>query len=846
MHRHPRLLTRAGLTAALVGAAAIAVAGFSPAAAAPPTPSKPTTSATAAPTSTPSAAATSAAASKGQSSSSDALPTPAPADTRKADPWAAKPYMGWSSYSMQVYTNQNWITADHIIAQSDAMKAKLQKAGYNYINVDSGWTDHADENGRPAPSDKLYPQGLEKVIDHVHANGQKFGLYLIPGISPEVYEKAYPIAGAPGCTTKDIVKQPLQQADYWKIGYRIDFSNPCAQKYVDSVADQLASWGVNFLKFDSVTPGSGISDLSLDARDDVAAWSKALKRHGIWFELSWALDINYADYWSAHSNGRRVEWDVECYCGTQALTTWDNINRLFPRAADWWRYAGNGSWNDFDSLDIGNGKMDGLTRDERQTAMTLWAMSAAPLSTGNDLTELDAYGVGLLTNKEVVAVDQNGTPARPVSTDTQQQTWYALNPDGTYTVAMFNLGRAESDVTTKLSDIGLTGTATARDLWNHKNLGKVTGTLTAADVPIHGSRLFTVTPQRGSTVSVNDDALHIQYSDNWKRNDGQERAATSQPLALTVTDTGKQTPPSSSGPSRTTQVNDTDPGITYTGQWGHSTGRGFGDYQDDVHYAEHAGDSFSYTFTGTGISWLTELDPSEGDADIYIDGQLVKTVSAYSDPSKPHVPQQTVFSTNDLANGKHTLRVVQKSGTFMLVDRLDVSQPALIDPSAASFDLKAPADVAVKLLQDPEELATIKQSSTTLRAGTDYTVSGDTITLKAAYLKTLPVGTASLSVGFRGDGMDDIHSTTAAGASVRYTFDGSKVDWITATGPDQGVVDVYIDGKLIKRVDTHSDARRTQQTVFSSGTLRKGKHEFLAVKETGDLMRTDLIRYTVR
>ena len=122
----------------------------------------------------------------------------------------------------------------------------------------------------------------------------------------------------------------MQQADYWKIGYRIDFANPCAQKYVDSIADQLAAWGVNFLKFDSVTPGSGVSDLSLDARDDVAAWSKALKKRGIWFELSWALDINYADYWKQYANGWRLEWDVECYCAGVALTQWDNIARLFP------------------------------------------------------------------------------------------------------------------------------------------------------------------------------------------------------------------------------------------------------------------------------------------------------------------------------------------------------------------------------------------------------------------------------------------------------------------------------------------------------------------------------------
>jgi hypothetical protein len=857
-----RTRARHGLTALAVSLAALGlVAGAAlpagattspptptPTATGTPTPEVSTTpEATATPTATPTpAAAPTAKATTAKPAATD-IPTPIKPAASTADPWATKPYLGWSSYSMQVYSgNGKWITGDQLIAQSDAMKAKLGKAGYDRINVDAGWNDGVDANGRPTPSATLYPQGLKKVIDHVHANGQKFGVYLIPGIGPDVYEKGYPIANAPGCTTHDIVKQPLKQADYWKIGYAIDFSNPCSQKYVDSIVDQLAAWGVNFVKFDSVTPGSGISDGSVDARDDVAAWSKALKAHGIWFELSWALDINYADYWRQYANGWRVEWDVECYCGNEALTQWDNINRLFPRAADWWRHAGDGGWNDFDSLDVGNGKMDGLTPDERRTATTLWAISAAPMYTGDDLTKLDQFGVDLLTNPEVVAVDQAGIPARPVSTTSKQQVWYALNADGSYTVALFNLGRSESDVKATWSDIGLKGSATVRDLWAHKNLGRADSGFTASDVPIHGVRLLKVTPDKGSTVTVNDDALGMKYGGTWTRNGGAEVASTSQPLTVNVTDTGTPAPSTSTGPTRTTSVNDSDPGIVYSGQWGYSNGRGFGDYQDDVHYAEHPGsDSFSYTFTGTGISYLTELDSSEGDADVYIDGQLVKTISA-NIPTASHTAQQTVFTTNDLSNGQHTLRVVMKSGQFMLIDRLDVIQPNLIDPSTVSFDTKAPAPAAFGVLRDPDEFTGITAGGTALAKGTDYTVSGSTVTLTTKYLATLPVGATTLNVGFRGDYLDDIHSAKGAGASVSYAFTGTGVDWVGASGPDQGIVDVYIDGKLVKRVDTHSDTRRTQQTLFSTSGLRNGKHTFMAVKESGDVMRTDAVRYTVR
>ncbi|GAB3932943.1 hypothetical protein GCM10029976_039600 [Kribbella albertanoniae] len=327
---------------------------------------------------------------------------------------ADKPYMGWSSYSMQVYAGNGstWINEKQITAQSNAMKAKLQPYGYNRINIDAAWNGGIDGYGRPTPSTTNYPSGFQKLIDHIHNNGQKIGIYAIPGIGQEVIDKNLPVYGAPGCTTGDLPVRPLVKADYWGIGYKIDFSKPCAQKYIDSIADLFASWGIDFLKFDSVTPGSGVSNLTLDARDDVKAWSTALAKHKIWLELSWALDINYADYWKQYSNGWRIDWDVECYCEGVALTAWPNINRLFPKLADWWRHAGPGGWNDLDSLNVGNGQMDGMTKDERRTAATLWAVSAAPFYIGNDMTRLDQYGLDLLTNREVIAVNQAGPLAR--------------------------------------------------------------------------------------------------------------------------------------------------------------------------------------------------------------------------------------------------------------------------------------------------------------------------------------------------------------------------------------------------------------------------------------------------
>jgi alpha-galactosidase len=751
--------------------------------------------------------------------------------------------MGWSSYSMQVYSNggASWINAKQLIAQSDAMHQKLQKAGYDHINVDSGWNAGYDANGRPTPNKDLYPDGLQAVIDHVHANGQKFGLYWIPGMSPDVYNASLPIANAPGCNTHDIVKQPVAPADYWNINYKIDFTNPCAQKWVDSVADMFGSWGVNFLKFDSVTPGSGVGDLSLDARDDVTAWSAALKRNKIWYELSWDLDIKYADFWRSKANGWRIEWDVEAYAPGVALTQWENIRRLFPKAASWAPLAGNGGYMDMDSLNVGNGSMDGMTKDERRTATTLWAMEAAPMYTGNDLTSLDDYGVSLLTNNEIVAINQAAIPARPVSTASDQQVWYSLQPDGSYAVALYNLGRTDKDMTINWSDLGLQGDAQVRDVWDQKSLGNAKDSFTVAGVPIHGVRVLKITPKNKSTISINDDANGVTYSGAWNRNGGKELSAASQQLALNVANGGATTP-GQSGSTSVVSLNDTDPAIKYQGSWNLSSGRGLGDYQDDVHWSWNVGDAIEHTFTGTGIAFSTETNTDEGDVDIFIDGALQKTISLRSDSRQV---AQKVFDKQDLPNGVHTFRAVLKAGQFMLVDRLDVTRQNLISPTSASFSKSAPADINVTLLRAAAELTGVTNGATALKSGTDYTLQGSTVTLKKGYLAALPEGAAQIAFAFRGDRLDDIHWTSTNGDSVSYSFSGKEVSWIGPTGPDQGLVDVFIDGAKVKTVDTRSDARLTQQAIFSMNKLSGKSHTIKLVKVSGDVMRTDVIRYTV-
>ncbi|MFD4527545.1 alpha-galactosidase D [Streptomyces sp. NPDC058470] len=443
--------------------------------------------------------------------------TPTPAAAPATTALAAKPFMGWSSWSMQSskYPGLNpdgdysYLTEANILKQADALAAKLKPYGYEYVNIDAGWwmdktwKSGFDQYGRQTPDPVRFPSGMKSVADHIHSKGLKAGIYLPVGLEKGAYNDGKtPIWNAEGCTTADIVYSDLRTTNGWDSAYKIDFSNPCAQKYVDSQAQQFADWGYDFLKLDGVGPGSFKSGDQYNNVADVAAWQKAIATAGrpIHFEVSWSLDIAHAADWKQYSNGWRIDTDVECYCNT--LVTWENsVEDRWDDSPAWSNKAGPGGWNDLDAIDVGNGEMDGLTKAERQSYMTLWAINKSPLYTGDDLTKLDSYGVSLLTNKEVIAVDQSASPvARPVTSVNDQQVWGSKNADGSYTVALFNLGESPAAVTANWASFGFTGNASVRDLWNKSNLGTYQNKITAT-LPAHGSRLFTVKPG-GTTLAT--------------------------------------------------------------------------------------------------------------------------------------------------------------------------------------------------------------------------------------------------------------------------------------------------------------------------------------------------------
>ena len=386
------------------------------------------------------------------------------------------------------------MNADYIKAQADVMADKLKSSGFSYINLDDGWSQGFDEHGRLQPNMRKFPDGIAALATYVHDKGLKLGIYMTPGLRVAAYTANGTVAGTE-IHLQDIADPKVLGNTENKGGKacHIDFSRPGAKEYVQSYVDMLASWGVDYIKMDFVGPGGG--NAKADTREDIKQWHDAIQKNGrpIWLELSNSLKIDNIETWKTYSNGWRIENDVENYGKDGKLTRWAKVAVRFNDAPKWATFAGPGHWNDLDSLEIGNGDSDGLKPDERKTVMTLWAISCSPLILGSDLTKLDDGDLALLTNAEVLAVDQAGQVATPISQKEKQQVWRVKNPDGSYTVAIFNLGDAEAKVSVSWLDLAITGAATVRDVWLHHDLGKF-DTGYEATLASHGCQLLKVQP----------------------------------------------------------------------------------------------------------------------------------------------------------------------------------------------------------------------------------------------------------------------------------------------------------------------------------------------------------------
>lgn len=377
---------------------------------------------------------------------------------------ALTPPMGWNSWNVWGLS----VDDAKVRAAADAMVSSgLAAKGFSYINIDDGWEDSRAPDGKILPNEK-FPD-MKALADYVHSKGLKLGIYSSPG--PKTCGR---YEGSVGHEEQD--------------------------------AESYAEWGIDYLKYDWCSYKIDLAGAGLKVLKDPLVWFKApyekmgkilagLDRdivycicfYGLWDVEKWGPSVG--------GNQWRTTGDIR--------DTWESMSGIGFKQNGMEQWASPGHWNDPDMLVVGQVgwgpslHKTRLTKDEQITHITLWSMLAAPLLIGCDMSNLDQFTLDLLTNGEVIDVDQDplGKQASRKAKQGDTEVWARPLFDGTTAVALFNRGNEASEVTVQWSEVGLSGSQPVRDLWRHKDLGAAEGLFRAA-VPSHGAIMLRIgTPE---------------------------------------------------------------------------------------------------------------------------------------------------------------------------------------------------------------------------------------------------------------------------------------------------------------------------------------------------------------
>lgn len=414
---------------------------------------------------------------------------------------APTPPMGWNSWNSFATT----ITEEQVMEQARIMARELLPAGYDILTVDIQWYEPGasgysysdrpepvlDGWGRLMPAPNRFPSaaggaGFAPLAARVHGLGLRFGVHLMRGIPRLAVERDLPVLGTN--VRAGAIADRNSTCSWNPDMYGVDMTHPAAQAYYDSVFALLAGWGVDFVKVD---------DLSrpYDSHAaEIEGIAKAIARCGRPMILSMSpgeTPVARADHARRHAQMWRISDDF-----------WDNwpaLEAQFTRLENWNAVMGPGSWPDADMLPLGRlalGQRDThFTPDEQRTLMTLWSIARSPLIMGGDLRHLDAATRALLTNPEVIAVNQASSGNRPVFLADGSRVWTAHGAGAQRYLALFNTGNLPGAVTVKTEAIGLGKGARlmVRDLWAGRDLGAVQGEI-SQQLPLHGCALLGLMP----------------------------------------------------------------------------------------------------------------------------------------------------------------------------------------------------------------------------------------------------------------------------------------------------------------------------------------------------------------
>jgi hypothetical protein len=391
--------------------------------------------------------------------------------------------MGWNSWDCFGTA----VTEQEVRANADYMAQHLAKYGWTYIVVDIQWYEPnakahdydpnakltMDGFGRLLPATNRFPsaahgEGFKVLADYVHGKGLKFGIHIMRGIPRQAVAANLPIKGT-RLHARDIAEtdNPCRwNPDMWGV----DTTQPGAQEYYDSVAELYAAWGVDFIKADDM--GSHLYQPA-----EMKALHRALLKTGRPIVLSISpgpAPVQEAEFFRKNAQMWRISddfWDE-----------WKLLRQQFDYTRQWSAEIGkNNTWPDADMLALGRLRMAGhggkgepsrFTPDEQRTLMTLWSIFRSPLIFGGDLPSNDAFTLALLTNPEVIAVNQHSTDNHPALSTGDFLAWTATVPQSKdLYIAVFDLGEAKGIFQASWKELGVIGQVVVRDLWTRKDLG---------------------------------------------------------------------------------------------------------------------------------------------------------------------------------------------------------------------------------------------------------------------------------------------------------------------------------------------------------------------------------------
>ncbi|MFN7996438.1 MAG: alpha-galactosidase [Bryobacteraceae bacterium] len=363
---------------------------------------------------------------------------------------ARTPPMGWNSWNKFACD----VSEDLIKQAADAMVGSgMKEAGYQFVVIDDCWQVDRDREGNIVPDAKRFPSGMKALADYIHGKGLKFGIYSD--------------AGTGTCQNR-----------------------PGGRGYEFQDARQYAAWGVDYLKYDWCNHSTQDSESSYSIMRD------ALHKSGrpIVFSLCewgstkpwlWAKDVG--NLW-------RTTGDITDKWDTNRKDDGLGVVQILDLEDGIESYAGPGHWNDPDMLEVGNG---GMNLTEYRSHFSMWAMLAAPLMAGNDIRSMSSDIRDILTNQEVIAIDQDplGRQARRVKREGGLEVWSRELADGGRAVALLNRSGSEATISVSWKEIGYPShlSGKVRDLWLKKDLGEKSGSYSAS-VPSHGTVMVTVKP----------------------------------------------------------------------------------------------------------------------------------------------------------------------------------------------------------------------------------------------------------------------------------------------------------------------------------------------------------------